>query len=548
MFELRCSTVRPCHIIFPLLLAVLVSSYDNDILDNVCMLQVTRPKSIVPGPVAHRLEKVVAVDSPPPVALIGVQASASVASPRDPSWFGSFSEGESTYDFDADGRGHNAQNVEEEFFGGWNPGVGIEPKPNRAPPVQWYQESASGINQEAWQTHYPALDPSIAGQGHGSRWRETAAGIWVQDFQEKELGGSHTHQGNLEPEFFDSSVNQIDALGRRKSPHPQSAKWHLDWQERTVNTTLTCADPGCMANSTLLLFNPASEQVTDCYFGLHLHPTDFDDQYSGERLEWIQVSGSTVNADCFPSERGCRADGTQVDLFSCVQDFPIDSLVDKSTGTLAVAAKISDVVDECPYQNNLLSGIPIVTCLVRPLPPPPLETDPQVPTTVLTFFNESFLLEEPLHCTERGCEAHAMFSINKTAVIFQSCTMTIKVYQTDFDGEEGAAETIEFIKLNGVELATNVAPGKNPCKSERLGTPLNEEDRVYEVVANKDITAQATSQGGRMVVEGKISPLVDECAHSGYLLDGMISVSCMLEDPNVAPSNAEEEVEDSAQR
>jgi len=296
----------------------------------------------------------------------------------------------------------------------------------------------------------------------------------------------------------------------------------------------------------MILFDPATEQVSNCYFGLHLHPTDFDDQYSGERLDWIQVSGSTVNTDCFPSEHGCRGDGSEAALFTCVQDFPIDSLVDQSTGTLAIAAKISDVVDECPYENNLLSGISMVTCLVGTFPPEESDPTPALPQ-VLQHFVEPLLVEEPFHCTERGCHAHTSFSINSTAVIFQRCTMSVKVWQTDFDGDEGSTETIEFIKLNGEELATNLAPGKNPCKSQWMGETLNPEDLEHTVVTEEDITELATSSGGKFVVEGKISPRVDECAHNGYLLDGTITVSCTLRDPELAGSDLEGEIAEEEQ-
>jgi len=258
-------------------------------------------------------------------------------------------------------------------------------------------------------------------------------------------------------------------------------------------------------------------------------------------LDWIQVSGSTVNTDCFPSEHGCRGDGSEAALFTCVQDFPIDSLVDWTTGTLAIAAKISDAVDECPYQNNLLSGIPGVTCLIGTFPPEETDPTPALPQ-VLQHFQEPLLVEEPFHCTERGCDAHVSFSINYTAVIFQRCTMSIKVWQTDFDGDEGSDETIEFIKLNGEELATNVSPGRNPCKSQWMGEVLTPEDREHMVMTDEDITALATSSGGRFVVEGKISPQVDECAHNGYLLDGTITVSCTLQDPEGDALSADEEI------
>ena len=33
-------------------------------------------------------------------------------------------------------------------------------------------------------------------------------------------------------------------------------------------------------------------------------------------------------------------------------------------GVLSLSAQISDMVDECPYEGNLLSAVPVVTCMV----------------------------------------------------------------------------------------------------------------------------------------------------------------------------------------
>merc|ERR1740130_978513 len=119
--------------------------------------------------------------------------------------------------------------------------------------------------------------------------------------------------------------------------------------------------------------------------------------------------------------------------------------------------------------------------------------------------------------------------------------MTVRVWQTDFDGDHDSVEQIEYINLFGESLATNATPGQNPCKSQRLGTPVAEEDLEYEVVTDEDITEVVATNGGLMVVEGRISLLVDECAHEGYLLDGTISVTCNLQDPAAASAEAEEE-------
>merc|ERR1719198_2382454 len=144
-----------------------------------------------------------------------------------------------------------------------------------------------------------------------------------------------------------------------------------------MNGTMACAAAGCIANATLQAFDGATEIASHCKFSLYLHPTDFDDQYSGERLTFISVNGATVNTDCFPMVSGCNMT-TQAPMFSCLRDLSLDSLID-STGTLRIAAQISDVVDECPYQGNLLSAVPMVTCLVQPKPTPAPMGQPVLP-------------------------------------------------------------------------------------------------------------------------------------------------------------------------
>jgi len=51
-------------------------------------------------------------------------------------------------------------------------------------------------------------------------------------------------------------------------------------------------------------------------------------------------------------------------LYTPVLGTPVDSII-HANGTLIVEGRISNLVDECPYNGNLLSGLVAVTCLIR---------------------------------------------------------------------------------------------------------------------------------------------------------------------------------------
>jgi hypothetical protein len=339
--------------------------------------------------------------------------------------------------------------------------------------------------------------------------------------------------GQTDAEWFDQSVDNFDGFGRRATPPLDSAirLFAEGFRERSVNTTLSCKDAGCTASALLQAYDPNSERAAHCKLSLHLHPTDFDDQYSGERLTFVKINGVTVNTDCFPMINGCNKT-SQAPLFPCVQGLPVHSLMDKS-GRLNISAQISDVVDECPYQGNLLSSVPMVTCLVAPAlkekEPEPEPLKPTLPTRLeqpLSALNVS----APLRCLYRGCSATALLKVDPTvASMISECILGVKIYQTDFDGDEGTVEQLEFLKVDGIDVQGNLAPGKNPCRSAWKGTPLSLASLEHSVLTGHDVTANASQ--GEVAVQAKITDHVDECAHDGYLLDGLVQMNCTLSPP-----------------
>lgn len=439
------------------------------------------------------------------------------------SFFGDFHEGESTYDI----------NAAERRPTGWDAVPdNANAKLGGVKTAVFYHESHSGGPKQAFQTHYPALSDAPGARAPTGEWTVDGAGHWQQEYLPTNLASKGPHQ-QKDAEWFDSGVGQYDGLGRPKSPDEVTALTEV-FQARTKNTTLTCKESGCTATATLQAFNGAIEKAENCTLSLHVHPTDFDDQYSGERLTFITVNGVTATNDCFPAVSGCNA-STQRAMFSCLQDMSLDNII-KPDGSLVISAKISDVVDECPYEGNLLSSVPVVTCLVAPIVSPPLTVPKPVappvqpvvpgiaPEKPTPYINKTV----PIRCPERGCTATALVEIGATIKPIKSCLLDVTIYQTDFDASDGTKETIEWVKMDGnTTLAENVIPGGNPCRDMwKDGTKRTETETQYQLIQGQDVTKNALV--GLIEVTAKISDHVDECAHNGYLLNGFVTVNCTL--------------------
>jgi hypothetical protein len=450
--------------------------------------------------------------------LVGSQA------PAD--FFGDFHEGESSYDEDAlrlpQGWDANPDNADAKLGG---------PKA-----AEFYDESQSGGAKQAWQTHYPSLTDGVGNRMSSvGKWTVDGDGHWKQDYQASAPAGDDPRQQKLAG-WFDSRVNQYDGYGRHEAPSA-AALGEADadsFVERDATSTLVCKEAGCTAKARLQVFNGSVEKAKNCRLSLHVHPTDFDDQYSGERLTFIKVNGMTVSNDCFPMISGCNK-STQRPMFACLRDLSLDNVIGED-GLLEVEAQISDVVDECPFEGNLLSGVPSVSCLVASktstpervpaVPAQPIAPEvPKLPAHATALYIEA---TAPLRCPERGCTATANVQIDTSKLSVKECLMDVFVHQTDFDGQDGTVETVEFVKLGDhATLKRNVAPGGNPCrKIWQGGAKLTELQTEYPVVTAENVTGPVLA--GSLQVTAKISDHVDECAHDGYLLNGYVQVNCSV--------------------
>lgn len=392
----------------------------------------------------------------------------------------------------------------------------------------FFAETASAGSRAAWQTFYPANPGHVA---HAADWELQPTG-WVQKYSRAMLGGPGPNPAS----WFDSSVLNYDSFGREQLPPLGTARRLLDampgegWVERSVNSALQCKEVGCTARSQVEVYDPDKEQASLCSLNIHVHPTDYDNEWSKEFVKYWKVNDLLATGTCDPHARGCNATA-QRQLVPCLQDLGVDRLL-SGKGYLVVEGQINQMVDECPYDGNLLSGVATVTCMVRNIPPV------RQTTTTTPALDASSLLAVPvtanstLRCGKPGCQATSRVDIDPTiALAGGTCLMNISVVQTDFDESVGVPEEIEFISLEGVgNISTSIKPGRNPCTEEfSTGKHVPTADRVFQVISNRDVTAQILEAPvGSVLVGGKISDQVDECGSNGALLDGFITVTCLM--------------------
>eukprot|EP00429_Kryptoperidinium_foliaceum_P051098 CAMPEP_0176104244 /NCGR_PEP_ID=MMETSP0120_2-20121206/52307_1 /TAXON_ID=160619 /ORGANISM="Kryptoperidinium foliaceum, Strain CCMP 1326" /LENGTH=456 /DNA_ID=CAMNT_0017438347 /DNA_START=89 /DNA_END=1455 /DNA_ORIENTATION=+ len=284
-------------------------------------------------------------------------------------FFDSFSNGESTYDEDSD-RGRNPSEA------GWEPGY-HKPASKGKVSAEWFDESVSGGPEAAWQTHFPGMKTDLKGQGaNNADWVEDDAGHWHQPYADPFHNEYSTMDGNpfairksdqeIPAGFFDDNIAHYDSYGRRQAPLANSGRRFVDWQETAVNTSLACKTPGCVASTSLQAFDGKTQLGRHCRLNVDaLH-------YSGSSIEWISVNGANVSSRCaVPAANHCNgSDSEKRSLYPCVFDLDLEKLM-PSTGTLEISAKIlPNAPTDCTYQGNLLSMVPMVTCMVKDMPEP----------------------------------------------------------------------------------------------------------------------------------------------------------------------------------
>jgi len=460
--------------------------------------------------------------------------------PKEAGWFGDFSQEESTYTdegkdayLEQDPARITAYGVDPQFEAvapGKTPGVVV---PQAA---AWFHESPSAGAAQAWQTHYPVVPVGVAGnQGvKNEEWRDTPEG-WVQNYNPVQF----YREGFPAADVFDSSVGNYDGFGRQMLPFLDSERRFLDseggapWVERASNATIACSAVGCTANTSLNAFDAETEEGRHCRLSIAVHPTDYDNDFSHEFVEYFKVNGALVKVACDPMVKGCRNASAKL-LYPCLADLSVDHLLTTEKGDVSgmmhVEGKVNHMVDECPYEGNLLSGVVTAKCFVRPKTN---ATDDGGEDGGDKFReaagDNSSTGSAQLRCSTPGCSASGHLYVDpEYALMGGKCVMNVTVAQTDFDAGLGVPEQVEYVFLEGVgNVSSNVTPGLNPCTRELEGKPVSEDERWYSLLSNYNVTEQVLRPPlGRLNLAGKISEQVDECGSDGFLLNARVVVRC----------------------
>lgn len=440
------------------------------------------------------------VKSPP------VSAAAEHGVYKDAEWFGAFSDGESTYEEDRDA------DKDGSHLGADDSSQMVSLQGEEGRPPEWFQESLSGGPKQAWQTIFPAIEPDHPYSSDNQQLLPS------MEYDYSDYGArnfkKYVHDSSKEADWFDNSVGQFDTFGRWRMPSEASDRRYLDWEYRTRTVPITCADPGCTGSAVLQIFDPAKEMHHNCRLSVGVHATDFDDDFSKEVVEFISVNGDRVNSACNPMASGCNETKPASErlMYPCVNEIELGHTLLES-GTVNITGKLSDMVDECPVDGNLLSAVAKVTCFVRDISDTVVAVVAQADASAMAGMNGSALLQ----CRQPNCTAQGTVLLG--AVANKICKLTVKVYQTDFDSD---SEQVDFIQADGLQLQADVKPGRNPCKEIPLGA--NNMMDPFVAVDGYDVSAQAFD--GKVVVTAKISQMVDECGRDGNLLDAIAEVVC----------------------
>jgi len=272
-------------------------------------------------------------------SLVQVQQTSDTASRResrrklDPDFFASFTDAESTFDEDGQPRFEEAANpraVSDES----------ESIPTIEPP-QWFQESPSAGPKQAWQTYDPETE-DVSWRAKAPDWQLRGFGRLQQDWapvESRERANADREDGK-EAAWFDTAVNQYDWFGRPRAPTPESPKFYVEWSRVSRTADLSCGPPGCVAETSLKVFENASEmEYKMCQLSVMVHATDFDDQYGREKIEWILINNKEAVRDFAPqAPKGCETNDNMADLHgSDVTEQKLSNL--SKSSLLALASK-----------------------------------------------------------------------------------------------------------------------------------------------------------------------------------------------------------------
>lgn len=129
---------------------------------------------------------------------------------------------------------------------------------------------------------------------------------------------------------------------------------------------LSCAERGCEAMTEMQLKVSDMLQLDTCALTVMVNMTDFDNDESSEQIEYISASGRVLVSNSTLGSRNPCKELTSGRPMSPEEILMIavssDVSAEAAGGLLAVKAKVSQYVDECPSNGYMLDASSQVDC------------------------------------------------------------------------------------------------------------------------------------------------------------------------------------------
>eukprot|EP00930_Biecheleria_cincta_P056419 TRINITY_DN42549_c0_g1_i1.p1 TRINITY_DN42549_c0_g1~~TRINITY_DN42549_c0_g1_i1.p1 ORF type:complete len:586 (+),score=102.32 TRINITY_DN42549_c0_g1_i1:155-1912(+) len=131
-----------------------------------------------------------------------------------------------------------------------------------------------------------------------------------------------------------------------------------------VTVPLRCKAPGCIARANLVI-QDYHKATRKCKLSVRIKQTDFDgSDGTHEVVEWVQVNGKNLTTNVKPGKNPCEE--AKHGKPSKLKPFPLlqekDVTAAAVNDSIALAVKISDMVDECGIDGYLLVGEATLHC------------------------------------------------------------------------------------------------------------------------------------------------------------------------------------------
>eukprot|EP00913_Durusdinium_trenchii_P035973 g33657.t1 len=211
-----------------------------------------------------------------------------------------------------------------------------------------FAETPSAGSKEAWQTYWPGSASVVTNRiGPQPSWQLSNTEYMEPYLVAGENSDGTGGQSKKAARWFDTSVLRYNGMGQPQLP-PSGTGARLEeaqalgdsWVQRAVNTSLLCKEAGCTASSKLTVFDPKKEETQRCRLSIHVHPTDYDNQWGQEFIKLWKVNDHMATAMCLPNALGCNASAWRP-LIPCLQDLSVDHLLAESGGSLSIQGSIN---------------------------------------------------------------------------------------------------------------------------------------------------------------------------------------------------------------